>query len=310
MDALLKRPRNTILVLLLMAGAALAAPADSHAAVAQALIEQKGADDLAARCDQLDPQDEIDPDKITGFILALNEPLFEKYDLNCNGEFDADELAKYHDDAKGKAEKALRKAEASVKERTQDRVAQYAGKPLSEVDAFRIVPDPGLKSAAVKASFSDMRKPSSDGTNVSFELTAEQQPWRNFRGVLPISIGLDWSLGAKRDSETSSTSKTREEEVTLTPFSIKTTDPDERLTLKLSLGAAYVWSQETILATGVTTREALPTFAYATELSYALGPKKCWSVGLKYEYKSRHAFSDKVATTMKPMLGFKFVCEE
>lgn len=285
-------------------------PGRSIAAVAQALVEQKEAEDLASRCDTAAPAGEIDPDKIAGFILALNEPLFEKYDLDCSGEFDDSELEAYHADARIKAEKALRKAEASVRDRTEQRIATYRDRTVTHQDAFRIVPDPGLKSAAVKASFSDINKPAIEGSNYSFELAAEQQPWRTFRGALPVSIGLDWSLTGKRDAETSSTSRTKEEEITFTPFSIKTTDPNERLSLKLSVGAAYVWSEETILDTGVTTRESQPTFAYATELSYALGAKKCWSVGVKYEYKSRQAFSGKVSTTVKPMLGFKFICEE
>jgi hypothetical protein len=277
--------------------------------VAQALIKPQGAEALLNRCDR-DGSGEIDADKIKGFILALNEPLFEKYDDDCDGFIDDTEKMDYYADARKKADEAFAKAVTSVEERAHGRINENLGKPLSREAALNVMPNPGLKSAGIKGSFSDIRKPTTDGSNYSFELTVEQAPWRSFRNeVVPVTLGLDWSLGAKRESETTSTSRTREEEVTFTPFSVKTSDPDERLTLKFSLGAAYVWSQETVLATAVTTREALPTFAYASELSYALGPKKCWSVGLKYEYKSRQMFSGKVATTLKPMLGVKFVCD-
>lgn len=278
--------------------------------ISQALVKPQESQNLLDRCDK-DNSGDIDPDKIKGYILAINEPLFEKYDGNCDGQIDATEKADYYADARKKADEAFDKAVVSVEERAQKRIAQRMNKPLSREEALNVMPNPGLKSAGIKASFSDIRKPTTNGSNYSFEFTAEQRPWRSYRNtVLPVSIGLDWTLGAKRETETTSTSRTREEEVSFTPFSMKTTDPKERLSLKFSLGAAYVWSEEAVFATGVATREAQPTFAYATELSYALDKDKCWSIGIKYEYKSRHAFSDKVATTLKPMLGFKFVCDD
>ena len=281
---------------------------NGRAAVAQALVEVEKAKELAGRCDTLAPFGEIDLDKIEGFIRALNEPVFEKFDADCDGKILGDEKEAYFAAAKAKAEKEFMKTEESVVRRTAKRIERYRNTRLNFDDAYRIPPDPELKSAGVKVSFADVRKPSSNSSNYSFEIAAEQKPWRSYRGALPVSLGLDWSLGASRDAEESSTSRTKEDEIIFTPFSVKTTDPDERFSFKLSVGAAYVWSEETILATGGTTREKAPTFAYATEVSYAFDPKKCWSIGLKYEYKSRHAFSDKVSATVKPMLGFKFVC--
>jgi hypothetical protein len=292
-----------------LAALACGIPAQGHTAIAKALVDPQHAESLAARCDKLEPKQEIDPDKVAGFVRALNEPLFEKYDLDCNGKIEGAELERYHAEARAKAQKALDQAIESVEERTADTISSIQS-PLSYEAAYRIPPDAEIKSAGMKVSFTDLRKPTTDSETYSFELSAEQKPWRVFRGPLPITVGLDWSLGADRQIETDSTSRTQEDEVTFTPFSFKTTDPDERFTFKFSLGAAYVWSEETVRASGERTREESPTFAYATELSYALDQKKCWSIGLKYEYKTRHAFSDTVSASLKPELGFKFVCTQ
>lgn len=263
---------------------------------------------IIARCQDTNDKTRIDPQKIEGFIKALNDSNFEKYDCDCDGRISESERATHDAEVVAEAGTKLDESIKSVDKRTKDSIAAARVRGIEINRAHSVLPDPAVKTFGFNTSYLFKETPKLDSKALSIELSREQKPWKSFSGTVPISIGLHWKLTAKQESSTTADNQVRTRTMTLTPFAFKSTDPDERYTFKLGIGAGHIWTRETIRATGVQTEAKEFTYTYTADLSYVIDPAKCWTIGLSYELNTRKPFSSEVSKTFGPKVGYSLLC--
>jgi len=278
------------------------------AQLSRAAVDPSAAQNLLERCDTRPEDDYLDDDELPGYLVSFNEPLFETYDLDCDGALNPEEEAKYYAEERAKATKQLEEAISNVRSRIADTIQEYQGTPVSYEQAEKIPADTELEKLSVGVKFAATRKPVDKEDTLDFSFSAEQKPWRTLRGFVPLSIGLDWSGSLSRDQLTTDESKVTTDELAFTPFSFRSTDSEETVEFEFSAGAGLVRTKELELLTGVSETSRTTTFAYKLGITYTPKKAKCWRLGAAYEVKTERLLSDTVSSTFGPEFEYDLLC--
>jgi len=250
-----------------------------------------------------------DEESVRKFLILINNDYLARYDENCNLDFDPEEQAKYLRDQEKAGQLKFETAVAKTDERTKYSQQQLVrrierkGEAIPHRLATNVLPDSDPKAAELSLSWTLEETAVQESEFLKLGYKFHEKPWRAPTTNSRLSLGLE--VEASRKKVETSTNETLTRSVDFFPINYKFF-PIEDLTFSLSAGATYLFTDETVLSSAVTTKNKDVAFVYKAGVSYQTA-LPCLSLGVDYKIRTGKFTENKLSDEWSPKITFNFL---